>query len=171
MRLSGRGGAGLVIVRYVVLAVLALATFGTVSRAAEEAALLQVIPLNGAPVEMRLAQLDALPQVDIHTRTIWTEGELHFRGPTLKRVLAEAGISSGALRLSALNDYVIDLEFSGIGENWPIIATRVNGQTFGVRDNGPLWLIYPYDQGGVLASDEVYASSVWQLLTIEAKGP
>lgn len=149
----------------------ALLPFAHVTAAAEEEALLRVAPLDGPALELHLAQLDALPQVEILTETIWTDGKIHFRGPALTRVLSEAGITSGTVRLSALNDYVIDLEVAALGQDWPIIATRIDGQTFGVRDNGPLWLIYPYDRGGIFASDEVYASSVWQLLAIEATGP
>lgn len=148
-----------------------LLSFTHVAVAAEEEPLLRVVSRDGVALELRLAQLDALPQVDILTETIWTDGKIHFSGPALTRILAEAGITSGTVRLFALNDYVIDLEVAELGPDWPIVATRIDGQTFGVRDNGPLWLIYPYDRGGVFASDEIYASSVWQLLAVEATGP
>ena len=174
MRFSTTRRAGAISRRHI-LAVLAtgMAVLSSAdpSRAAEEEALLRVVPQNGPALELRLAQLDALPQVLIVTETIWTEGEIHFTGPALTAVLAQAGITSGTVRLSALNDFVIDLDLAKLGVDWPIIATRINGHTFGVRDNGPLWLIYPYDRGGAFANDETYASSVWQLLMVEATGP
>lgn len=127
---------------------MALLSSADPSHAADEEALLRVVPRNGPALELRLAQLDALPQISIVTETIWTQGKINFTGPALTQVLAAAGITSGTVRLSALNDYVIDLDLAGLGVDWPIIATRIDGHTFGVRDNGPLWLIYPYDRGG-----------------------
>ena len=49
---------------------------------------------------------------------------------------------------------------------WPIIATRFDGNPFSVRENGPLWLIFPYDRDEEFRRDRIYAVSVWQLVQI-----
>jgi hypothetical protein len=113
----------------------------------------------------RLA-LETLPQKTVETSTIWTEGVIAFRGPLLLDVLHRAGIDSGRVELRGLNDYRLEMEVSSFTQDWPIIATRREGQPFGVRDNGPLWVIYPFDLGGKLADERTYAASVWQLVTI-----
>lgn len=133
--------------------------------------LLRVTGTDGREVMQTREMLDALPQVAIRTSTIWTEGEIEFRGPALLTVLKNVGITSGRVRLAALNDYVIELEVSGLTDSYPILATRRNGKTFGVRDNGPIWVIYPYDAAAMFATERIYASSVWQLVRIEAVQP
>lgn len=139
--------------------------------AAEQEPLLEVYPRPGEMQAYDLPRLDALPQVSFRTTTIWTEGRILFSGPSLKRLLADAGVSKGTIRLSALNDYVIDMTVEELDDSWPIIATRMDGMTFGVRENGPLWLIYPFDQNAQFTNDQIYAKSVWQLLSIRVTGP
>ncbi|RID92494.1 hypothetical protein D2N39_07570 [Gemmobacter lutimaris] len=73
--------------------------------------------------------------------------------------------------LLALNDYAIDVDWSKIDDQAPIIATRINGATFGVRENGPLWVIYPFDSNIRFQDEMIYASSVWQLIAINAVAP
>jgi hypothetical protein len=140
-------------------------------QAAEQEPLLKVEPLSGDSHDYDLLRLDSMPQVVITTTTIWTEGRIRFSGPTLKQILADAGVEHGAIRLSALNDYVIDMTVEELGDDAPIVATRMNGHTFGVRDNGPLWLIYPFDQNEQFTNDQIYAKSIWQLVSIRVTDP
>ena len=93
----------------IVLAVVCALMSAPALMAAEQEALLEVEPAEGSAVDYDLTRLDSLPQVVITTSTIWTVGKIRFSGPTLKQVLADAGIRHGAIRLSALNDYVIDM--------------------------------------------------------------
>ena len=58
-----------------------------------------------------------------------------------------------------------------LGDAAPIVATRMNGHTFGVRDNGPLWLIYPFDQNEQFTNDQIFAKSIWQLVSIRVTEP
>ena len=113
--------------------------------------------------------LMALPQVSFDTGTIWTESTDSYSGPTLASVLEAAGAGDGALTLSAVNDYKVEVQRDLIGDEAPIIATRINGEPFSVREKGPLWVVFPYDAGPEYQSEVVYAVSVWQLVTIEVK--
>ena len=38
----------------------------------------------------------------------------------------------------ALNDYAVEMPIDEIGETYPVVATRMNGETMGVRDKGLL---------------------------------
>lgn len=118
----------------------------------------------------RLA-LDSLPQVTFETGTLWTEAPSQFSGPALRHILAEAGILSGKISLQALNEYSVELSVEELTDTAPIVATRRDGALFGVRDNGPLWVIYPFDSDLVYQAEEVYAASVWQLVEVRALGP
>lgn len=112
--------------------------------------------------------LEGLPQVAFETETIWTEGLITFSGPRLRDVLALAGITEGRILLKALNDYEVEMDLEEMGEDWPIIATRQNGQPFGVRDQGPLWLVYPYDDEDLgLSRERIHTLSVWQLVQVQ----
>ena len=48
----------------------------------------------------------------------------------------------------------------------PIIATRINGQAFDLRDRGPLWLVFPYDVDSRFRTEKIFAASIWQLTHI-----
>lgn len=173
------GGAGLD--RAAVAALMAIAFLAPDMGAAEHHAalsdmapkgtLLVVTGEDGHSANFDLAALEALPQVHFATRTIWTEGVTEFSGPPLRAVLERAGIAVGTLELWAINDYMAVLDMDQLDKTYPIIATRVDGATFSARDNGPLWVVYPYDADEEFRSEEAYASSVWQLVRIEATGP
>ena len=132
--------------------------------------LLRVKPVSGAELRLDRAALEALPQTRFSTQTLWTEGALTFSGPSLRKVLDMAGIKvgtkAGPLVLHALNDYEVQIDPEDIAEDWPIIATRIDGNPFSVRENGPLWLIFPYDRDEEFRRDRIYAVSVWQLVQI-----
>ncbi|GGW26647.1 oxidoreductase [Gemmobacter lanyuensis] len=141
------------------------------AQAVDAEILLRLRGPDGKEVVQTREMLDALPEVRIRTSTIWTEGEIEFSGPALLTVLKEVGITSGRVRLAALNDYVIELNVADMTDDYPILAIRRDGKSFGVRDNGPIWVIYPYDAGAMFATERIYASSVWQLVRIEAVAP
>lgn len=110
----------------------------------------------------------ALPQISFTTTTIWTDGALTFSGPSLADVLAAAGLASGDITLTAVNDYSVAMPRAQIETGVPIIANRIDGAPFGVRAKGPLWLVFPYDAADRYQSEEVYSYSIWQLTQITA---
>ena len=133
--------------------------------------LLRVLPLGRPALALDRAALEALPQVSFATSTIWTEGRITFSGPRLRDVLAQAGITEGRIVLKALNDYAVEMALEEMGEDWPIIATRQNGQTFDVRNQGPLWLVYPYDEDIDISRERAHTLSVWQLVQLVEVAP
>ena len=127
---------------------------------------LTVEPDDGPTVEFSLADLDAMPQRSFRTETIWTDGVIEFRGVVLADLLEEAGAETGTLTLTALNDYAVEMPVAEIGDEYPIVATRMNGETMPVRDKGPYWLVYPYDENQRYRTETVYTRSIWQLIAI-----
>ncbi|RGP36550.1 oxidoreductase [Pseudotabrizicola alkalilacus] len=157
--------------------VLALASFslltvlpgGTTSARSDTpgAVLLTVHGPSGAQ-DLNLADLDSFDQHSFTTSTIWTTGLMEFSGPALTDVVASAGSGTGGLRLRAANDYSITLNPSMLEPRAPIIATRINGQTFTLRERGPLWLVFPYDAHARFRTEQIFAASIWQLTDIDA---
>lgn len=103
----------------------------------------------------------------ISTSTIWSSGQIDFRGVPLAAVLRAIGAEGRTLRLTALNDYTIDMPVSMIEAEVPILAYEMNGVLLSSRDKGPLWVIYPFDSESKYQNEESYSRSVWQLVGIE----
>lgn len=141
-----------------------LSVFLHVANAAAEGVILSLQDSKtGQSTTFTDAELMALPQQSFETATIWTEGVIAFSGPTLKSVIDYAGVALGDVELYAINDYNVVLPIEKIGDSAPIIANRINGEPFSVRDKGPLWIVFPYDDGAEYNTEEYFALSVWQL--------
>lgn len=105
----------------------------------------------------------ALPTTEFTTTTIWTDGPQKFVGVELVTLLAEIGAEGQTLKAVAVNDYAIDIPISDAVEGGPIVAYLLNDREMSVRDKGPLWIVYPYDQNPKFQTEVVYARSIWQL--------
>lgn len=148
----------------IALAVALLGLFLQMTGAAAQDVILTVQDSKtGQSVTFTDAELMALPQQSFETETIWTEGVVTFSGPSLKAVIAQAAMSPGDVELYAINDYNVVLPAGKIEDGAPIIANRINGAPFSVRDKGPLWIVFPYDGESRYNTEEYFALSVWQL--------
>ena len=147
----------------------AFALIGQNVRADADEAILSV-RLNDSEAQFTDATLSDLPQVSFSTTTLWTQGQISFAGPTLQSVLEATGAMQdvAAIRLTALNDYSVTMETALIGPNAPIVANRIDGVPFSVRDKGPLWIMFPFDLDIRYRSESFYALSIWQLSHIES---
>ena len=111
--------------------------------------------------------LSALGIDRIETTTIWTDGVQTFEGVSLKTLIDTLGVQDGTLLASAINDYTVEIPVSDAVEDGPIIAVMVNGDRMSVRDKGPLWIVYPYDESSSYRTEVIYSRSIWQLDRIE----
>jgi hypothetical protein len=118
---------------------------------------------KGPSVTFTLAQLDALAQSEIKTKTPWHDGAHSFTGPTLRLVLDTVAATGSNITAHALNDYSADLPSEDADKYGVILATRMDGQLLSVRDKGPIFIIYPYDSDPALQHDVYYTRSVWQV--------
>ena len=89
---------------------------------------------DGDQHELSLDKLDAMEQVEFSTTTIWTEGIVRFSGVPLMHLLDSLKAEGRTLRMSALNDYSVEMQTSELENDAPIVATRINGQTLPVRE-------------------------------------
>ncbi len=137
---------------------------------AQEAALLTLVAPDGRRIVLDAAAMDALPQQELRTRTVWTEGPQTFGGVALRDVLAlagsEADLKPRTLVLHALNDYEITVPAADAWSFPCIIARSQNGSPLSRRDKGPLWLVYPRDADPVLQDQRYDQRWVWQLSEI-----
>lgn len=122
-------------------------------------------PADGSEINVSydLAALQALPKTSFTTATMWTDGPQTFDGVLLKDILDLNGIDKGTISAKAINDYAVDIPVSDAVAGGPIIAYALNGAPMSVRDKGPLWIVYPYDQNSDYQSEVVFSRSIWQL--------
>lgn len=114
-----------------------------------------------------MAMLDALPQRETVTATPWHEGQQTFRGPLLADLIDRVGAQGRALRIVAINDYAVEMPLSDARDFPVILASRQNGAPMPLRDKGPLFVIYPFDEMPQLFNEVYFARSVWQVKAIE----
>jgi hypothetical protein len=125
-------------------------------------------PDAGEKIALDRAGLESLPRRSFETTTIWTEGVKTFEGVPLSAILNRMGISEGKVRLTAVNDYSVEIPVEEVLQNDPLIADLVDGQEMSLRDKGPLWLVYPYDSDTRYQNETFFARSIWQLNRLEA---
>ncbi|MEQ5868305.1 molybdopterin-dependent oxidoreductase [Sagittula sp. NFXS13] len=110
-----------------------------------------------------LDMLTSMNTVTYETETIWTDGVQTFTGVLLSDLMDRLGAEGSSLSAMAINDYAVEIPSSDWVETGPIIAYHQNGAPMSVRDKGPLWIIYPYDDNDAYQSEVIYSRSIWQL--------
>jgi hypothetical protein len=117
-----------------------------------------------------MAALEQLPQRKIVTATPWYSSANEFSGPLLRDVLAAAGSPAGAsgrARFIALNDYRVEIPLEDAQRFDVVVARLLNGKPMTVREKGPLFVIYPFDEQPQLRTATYYSRCIWQLKAIE----
>ncbi|OJA07480.1 oxidoreductase [Halomonas sp. QHL1] len=115
------------------------------------------------------AMLEALEQHETITHTPWYDGEVSFSGPLGRAILEAAGAEGESMRVVALNEYASTIPVSDFENYDMIFAMQANGQALRVRDQGPLFVIYPFDQHPELLNEEILMRSVWQVARIDVE--
>lgn len=112
------------------------------------------------------AMLAALPQHEFETSTPWTEGSSHYSGPLMRDLLALLSADSDTVHVSALNGYEAEIPVSDFNDHDVILAMTKNGEAIPIREYGPLWVLYPFDQDETLLSEKIRFRAVWQVMHI-----
>jgi hypothetical protein len=120
--------------------------------------------------EFDMATLERLPQRVIVTSTPWYPSARQFTGPLLRDVLAAAGLpaeTDATLRCVALNDYKVDIPVGDARRIDVILARLLDGKPMSVREKGPLFVMYPFDEQPALRTSLFFGRCIWQLKAIE----
>ncbi|TVP48206.1 MAG: oxidoreductase [Halomonas sp.] len=110
--------------------------------------------------------LEALVQHETITHTPWHDGAVSFSGPLGRAILEAVGAGGESMRVLALNDYASTIPVSDFEHYDVILAMQANGKALRVRNQGPLFVIYPFDDHPGLLNEEVLMRSVWQVARI-----
>ncbi|WP_350334308.1 molybdopterin-dependent oxidoreductase [Coralliovum pocilloporae] len=124
---------------------------------------------DGTEKHYTLKDLETFQRHEVKTHTPWHSGLVHFEGVLLKDLLDDTGITSGDIRVIALNDYSALIPVSDAAAFGPVLAYKLNGTYMRIEDKGPLFMIYPFDDNPDLQVEAYHSRSVWQTRSIEAK--
>lgn len=112
--------------------------------------------------------LESLEQQEITTHNPWFAGNHSYYGP-LGRSLVEAvgANTNSSMRVTSHNGFITEIPVSDFLEYDVILALKKNGKYQRIRDRGPIFTIYPFDQQPQLNTEMHYNRSVWQVKNIE----
>ena len=116
-----------------------------------------------------IAMLEKLPQTSYSTRTPWYTEPRKFTGVLLRDLLAAVGAKGSMAKAIALNDYRVDIPIDDAMRNDLLVAWLLDDKPMGVRDKGPLVVIYPFDGHPELRSAINYSRAAWQLKQLEVR--
>ncbi|NNU81385.1 molybdopterin-dependent oxidoreductase [Halovulum dunhuangense] len=125
--------------------------------------------VEGGRVEISREDLDAMEWRELSTSTTVTDGRPLFRGVLMRDILEHAGASGETVVARALNDYVIDIPISDFHAFDVLAALYMDGTALTPRDKGPVWIVYPRDDHGVLADIRYDMRWVWQLVALHVQ--
>src|SRR3954468_22795121 len=107
--------------------------------------------------------LEALGMETVETTTPWHSGVVKFEGVPIDKLMKEVEAQGQRVSVVALNDYASEIPIEDFTKYKVILALKRNGEYMPVRDKGPLFIIYPYDQNPELKNQTYYTRSVWQV--------
>ncbi len=121
----------------------------------------------GETARFDMKMLEALPQHSFTTRTPWYDRPVKFTGPLLADVLAAVKASGTTVSAVAINDYAIKIPVADTTAHKVIVARLLDGKPMPVREKGPLFVVYPFDDSATLRSSVYYERSIWQLKALD----
>jgi hypothetical protein len=123
----------------------------------------------GKTAEFDMAMLEALPSRTAKVTTPWAEGVNAFQGPLTRAVLEAVGAQGTKLKVTALNDYSAEVPIEDFIKFDVILALKRNDAYLSVRNQGPIFVIYPFDTNPGLYNEVYFGRSVWQVKSIEVQ--
>ncbi|MDT8894490.1 oxidoreductase [Halomonas sp. I1] len=120
-------------------------------------------PNVGDEARFDRAMLDRLASRTIDTTTPWQPGPGCFEGPLFSALLDAVGADGDEVRVGALNGFEARIPVSDFKRYDVILAMRRNGEPMPIRDFGPLFVVYPFDEHPDLKTEAIRFRSVWQV--------
>lgn len=115
------------------------------------------------------SELEAMGLVSVKTSTPWNEGVIDFEGVPFTVLLENAKATGVMATVIALNDYSVDVPVSDFADFGTILAIKRNGEYMPVDDQGPFFVIYPFDDNPVLQKQPYYGRAVWQVKAVSVE--
>ena len=124
---------------------------------------------EAGPQEFSKSGLIDLPQKIVETSTPWIDGVTRFEGPYLEDVLGLGEGEGRELEVVALNGFRARIPVSDVRTYGPILALKENGQFMKIRNRGPLFIVFPFDDYPSINNEIYFSRSVWQVREIHVR--
>jgi len=124
---------------------------------------------SGEPmsIDYSMEDLAALDQVELTTINEFVDSETQFSGPLVRDLVKGFTVTDDTtLTLQAINDYEVSMPIADALKYDVIVATKRDGNQMSVRENGPLWIIYPMSDNPELQNSLYMSRLAWQLVRI-----
>jgi hypothetical protein len=122
---------------------------------------------DGAVARFDRPLLESLGTKSFITSTPWHDSPVQFEGVPMERVMQSVAASGQTIKAIALDDYACELPIADFARFGTLLALKMDGRYLTVKDKGPSFIIYPFDQFAELRSAKYYSRSVWQLASID----
>lgn len=110
------------------------------------------------------AMLEALPARVIETHTPWHRDRGRYEGPLVRALLETVGADDAELvRIRALNHYEAEVPVTDFRRHDVILAMTRDGDPLTIREYGPLFVLYPFDEHPELLTEAIRFRSVWHV--------
>lgn len=124
--------------------------------------------LQTAPKAVTVDDLENLPPTEYAVLDPYLKKRVVYRGVLLKNLVAKyARPGTKRIRLRAIDEYKAEF----IKEEWVrfdiMLATRMNGNRMGIRENGPARIVLPYDTAKGINKTLYKPRWIWQVNRIE----
>jgi len=126
------------------------------------------LSMNG-DVTLSIDEFEMLaPRTIFKTSTPWHTPTL-FSGISGVDFISATGAIGQMITVRAINDYQTRIPISDLTDLGVLFVTRMNGKRLSLRQKGPLFVIYPFDQNPELKTELYYGRSIWQVnkITVE----
>lgn len=122
---------------------------------------------SGNELHLDREQLMAIDPRAVETSTPWTDGVKRFEGPLFRSVLEAAGARGERVRVRTLNDYTVEIPLSDLEQYDVILALQQDGAPLEVRELGPVFVLYPFDDYPELFNQSVRHRSAWHVISLD----
>jgi hypothetical protein len=141
---------------------------GAAPAMADDAVRLGVTTSATDAVELSVDELRALGETGFATGTPWTKGKQKFEGVSGAQIVAAMRAKGRKLDAKSVlavanNDYSIVIPFEVFNQPTTLIAFARNGAAMPVRDKGPFWIVFPYDDDARFLASSYQSYSIWGL--------
>ena len=117
----------------------------------------------GETAQFDRAMLEKVGMDSYTTTTPWFTGPVEFKGVPLADLMETVGASGTEVEAVALNDYKASIPIEDFSKYHVLLALKRDGEYMPVRDKGPLFIVYPYDEHDELQAQKFYSRSAWQV--------
>lgn len=116
-------------------------------------------------MQFTMAEIERLGVVAVTTSTPFTIGRLPLSGPPGYAIAQLVATDYSSVLVTSESGAVVEVE-AEVFNYEAILATRLSDAPLAVRDRGPFWLVYDFDQARPERRDFLRARSVWHVASL-----